>query len=281
MQLYAALSAREQALLNGLDQLHKTKAFVLTEQRDRLRIFQACLESAVQRAMSTVQSGNTELLVARSDIVATLEAMEKHPLVLEPQDDCALDFNINLEQLLDLLSKAGMVSNKSACAANTTAEGAGLKVAVPGREVLFTITARDARGGLRDRGGDWFTVEESVGKKVECNVEDKDNGTYMASYTCSANSKGNLRLSVLLRGSHIKGSPFQVHVIDVPVGKIECYYCGNRTNSMIYYKNFSDRRSSRSDGDVINGCSALCFPDCEEVYSGRVPRSWIKCCGPC
>ena len=87
MQLYAALFAREQALLNELEQLHKTKAFTLTEQRDRLRIFQACLESAVQRAMSTVQSGNTELLVARTDVVATLEAMEKQPLALEPQED--------------------------------------------------------------------------------------------------------------------------------------------------------------------------------------------------
>ena len=284
MQLYAALSAREQALLNELGQLHKTKAFTLTEQRDRLRIFQACLESSVQRAMSTVQSGNTELLVARTDIKATFEALEKQPLLLKPQMDCVLDFHINLEQLLDLLSKAGMVSDKSTCAANTTAEGAGLKVAMPGREVSFTITARDAQGRLRDRGGDFFTVEptESDGKKVKWNVKDKDDGTYMATYTCPADSKGaNLRLSVLLCDTHIKDSPFVVHVIDVPVGEVICYCCSKRTHTMIYYKNNSE--PSRNDAYRVNGCSAFCSPHCESYFQniGLMSSLWIKCYGPC
>ena len=281
MQLYAALSAREQALLNELDQLHKTKAFTLTEQRDRLRIFQTCLESAVQRAMSTVESGNTELLVTRSDIVETLEAMERHPLVLEAQEGCALDFNINLEQLLDLLSKAGMVSDKSTCATNTYGEGAGLKVAIPGREVSFNINARDTQGRLRDRGGDLFKVKitESIGNKVKCNVKDNDDGTYMATYTCPAYSKGTyLRLSVLLRDTHIKGSPFIVDVIDVPVGKVSCYSCGKRTNTMIYYENNSE--PSRNDAYRVNGCSALCFPNCE-IYFQINGEMWIKCWGPC
>ena len=269
MQLYAALFAREQALLNELEQLHKTKAFTLTEQRDRLRIFQACLESAVQRAMSTVQSGNTELLVARTDVVATLEAMEKQPLALEPQEDCVLNFNANLKQLLDLLNNAGMVNDKSACAATTTAEGSGLSLAIPNREVSFTITARDAQGYLHSVGGDLFVVELTQNKEVEfkCKVEDGNDGTYVVTYTSPADSKGNLRLSVLLRGSHIKGSPFSVNVTDAPVGKIACDTCGSRTKSMIYYKN------------IRNRYIAICFPACSEgiLFSS----SWIKCCGPC
>ena len=281
MQLYAALSVREQALLNELDKLHKTKAFALTEQRDRLRIFQACLESAVQRAMSTVQSGNTELLVARSDIVATLEAIEKQPLVLEPQANCVLRFDVKLQQLLDLLSKAGTVSDKSACKATTTAEGPGLNLAILGTEVTFTITARDSQGLLRGEGGDFFTVEltESKGGKFECNVKDKGDGTYMATYTCPADSKGNLRLSVLLCGSHIKGSPFSVNVTDAPVGKVTCYHCGLKTKSMIYYKNNQER--SRNDPFRVNGFSALCFPDCEQNSMRSKLGLWSKCCGPC
>ena len=269
MQLYAALFAREQALLNELEQLHKTKAFTLTEQRDRLRIFQACLESAVQRAMSTVQSGNTELLVARTDVVATLEAMEKQPLALEPQEDCVLNFKANLKQLLDLLNNAGMVSDKSTCAATTTAEGSGLSLAIPNREVSFTITARDGQGCLRSVGGDLFLVELTQNKEVEfkCIVEDRSNGIYVVTYTSPADSKGNLRLSVLLRGSHIKGSPFSVHVTDAPIGKISCDSCSKRTKSMIYYHNFHKRYI------------ALCFPVCD----GRILKhwSWTKCCGPC
>ena len=185
MQLYAALSAREQALLTELDQLHKTKALPLTEQRDRLRIYQACLESAVQRAMSTVQSGNTELLVARSDIVATLGAMEKQPLLLEPQVDCVLDFNVNLGQLLDLLNNAGMVSDKSTCAANTTAEGSGVNLAIPDIPDIPSIVEFDA------------DFDDIVNDDL---ISD---GIYKATYTYSADSEGNLRLSLLLRGSHI------------------------------------------------------------------------------
>ena len=198
MQLYAALSAREQALLNELGQLHKTKAFTLTEQRDRLRIFQACLESSVQRAMSIVQSGNTELLVARTDIKATFEALEKQPLLLKPQMDCVLDFHINLEQLLDLFNNMGMVSDKYTCTANTSAWGAGLKVAIPGQEVSFTTGADDAQGRFQGHEGDLFKVKlsESKGRKVQCYVKDKGDGTYEATYSCPADSKGNLGLSV-------------------------------------------------------------------------------------
>lgn len=255
--------------MNELEQLHKTKALTLTEQRDRLRIFQACLESAVQRAMSTVQSGNTELLVARTDVAATLEAMEKQPLALEPQEDCVLNFNANLKQLLDLLNNAGMVSDKCTCAATTTAEGSGLSLAIPNREVSFTITARDAEGCLRSVGGDLFVVELTQNKEVEFKykVEDGNDGTYLVTYTSPADSKGNLRLSVLLRGSHIKGSPFSVNVTDAPVGNVPCYHCGKRTKSMIYYK------------DITGKYLALCFPDCD----GRslIKSIWIKCCGPC
>ena len=268
--------------MNELVQLHKTKAFTLTEQRDRLRIFQACLESAVQRAMSTVQSGITELLVARSDIVATLEAMEKQPLVLEPQANCVLVFDVKLQQLLDLLNKAGMVSDKSTCEATTTAEGPGLNLAVLGREVTFTITARDTQGLLRGEGGDLFTVEltESRGGKIECNVKDKGDGTYMATYTCPADSKGaNLRLSVLLCGSHIKDSPFVVNVTDAPVGKVTCYQCGLKAKSMIYYKNNDE--PSRNDQFRVNGFSALCFPDCERQSKKSKTVFWSKYCGPC
>lgn len=271
MQLYAALFAREQALLNELERLHKIKKFTLTEQRDRLRIFQACLESAVQRAMSTVQSGNTELLVARTDVVATLEAMEKQPLALEPQEDCVLNFNANLKQLLDLLNNVGMVCGKSTCAATTTAEGSGLSLATPNREVSFTITARDYQGCLRSVGRDLFLVELTQNKEVEfkCKVEDGNDGTYVVTYTCPADSKGNLRLSVLLRGSHIKGSPFSVNVTDAPVGKLACYNCGLITKSMIYYKK---RNASLY--------AAFCFPDCDGsiFFPGHI---WTKCCGPC
>ena len=91
LQLIAAITVQEQLLINELDNLYKTKSFTLTEQRDRLRVFQACLERAVQRANTAIQSpGNAELLVARSDIVSTLGALKSQPPALELQSNSTL-----------------------------------------------------------------------------------------------------------------------------------------------------------------------------------------------
>lgn len=263
-------------MLRELEQLYKTKAFALTDQRDRLHIFQACLESAAHRTMCTVQLGNVHVLVARNDIVPTLKEIENQPLVFEPQADCVLEFNVNLEQLLELLNNAGMVGDKTTSSVTSTAEGSGLNLAIPERKASFTITARDAQGRLRGEGGDMFMVEltENEGEKVECNVEDKGDGTYTATYTCPTNSKGNHEVSVLLRGIHIKGSPFSVSVTDAPVGKVSCYGCKTRTKSMIYYKN--NIEPFRNDEYRVNGYSAVCT---RCIY--RASPYWIKCCGPC
>ncbi|XP_068751007.1 tripartite motif-containing protein 2-like [Montipora capricornis] len=157
----AAVTAREHLLTSELDYLYKTNSLTLTEQRDRLRVFQACLESAVQRANTAIQpSGNTELLVARSDIVSTLGALERQPPDLEPQSNSILEFSFDLEQLPDLLNKLGFVSGSTGCVAvNTTATGSGLKFAVPGQKVSFTIVAHDSQGCQCSAGGDLFLAE--------------------------------------------------------------------------------------------------------------------------
>ena len=277
LQFLSAVTAQEQLLMNELDNLYKTKSFTLTEQRDRLRVFQACLESAVQRANTAIQSpGNTELLVARSDIVSTLGALERQPPVLEPQSNGILKFSFDLGRLVDLLSKVGFVSGNTACAANTTATGSGLKHAATGREASFTITAHDSQGRLCGLGGDIFVVElkEVKGEKmVEVNVKDNGDGTYLATYTAPAGTKGNYMMSVLSCGSHIQRSPFTVQL--VPVGRVTCYYCGGRSAPMTYYRN--NNEPHRSDTMRVDGFSALCHSKCTRVFSSS---SWIFVCGP-
>jgi len=279
-ELHAALTAREQVLMNELDHLLKTKTFTLTEQRDRLRTFQACLESAVQRAKAAIQSpGNAELLVARSDVVSTLQALESQPPVLEPQTRCILEFVVDHEQLLDVLNMVGVVKDTSTCANTTTAEGSGLKWAALGRKASFTITARDVQGSPCGVSGDLFAVElkdEKGDKKVEVNLKDNGDGTYLATYTVPADiTKGDLKLSVLLPGAHIQGSPFVVRLVDVPVGRVTCWMCGQQTRSMSYYKN--DNAPNRSGSFRVNGYSALCDPGCTDY--GNKDR-WTLVCGP-
>ena len=84
-----------------------------------------------------------------------------------------------------MLNNAGVVSDKSTCAGNTTATGEGLRFAGAGSTDSFTITAHDAQGRLRGLGGDVFVAElkDAMGKKkVGVNVRDNCDGTYWATY---------------------------------------------------------------------------------------------------
>ena len=154
-------------------------------------------------------------------MVATLGAFERQPLVLEPQADCVLEFNVNHKQLLDVLNNAGIVSGTSTCAATTTATCSEVNQTIRGREMSITITAHDSQGHVCVRGGDVFVVElkdKNGEKRAEVNLKDKGDGTYLATYTIPADAKGDHTLSVLLRGAHIQGSPFVVRALNVPVG---------------------------------------------------------------
>lgn len=78
--------------------------------------------------------------------MSTLAAMAAQPPVLDPQADHALEFSVDRKQLLSVLNKAGVVSDKSISATTTgTAAGLGLEKAHPGQKASFTITARRQR----------------------------------------------------------------------------------------------------------------------------------------
>ena len=173
--------------MSELDELLKTKSSTLATQRYRLHIFQACLQSAAQRANTAVQyPDNAEFLEARSDVVSTLEALRSQPLVLEPQANSKLEFFIETEEFLYVVNEIGEVSETSPCPDTTTAEGSGLKLVRPGQEASFTITAHDTQGELCGMGGDVFVVEliNEFGEEVEVNLTDNGNGTFLSNLHC-------------------------------------------------------------------------------------------------
>ena len=72
--------------MNKSDQLHNNKAVILTEQLNGLRKLQALLVSSVQSVISTIHSsGYAEILVARSGIESTLEAIESQSRCLSQE----------------------------------------------------------------------------------------------------------------------------------------------------------------------------------------------------
>ena len=206
-------------MLNELEQVHNSKALILTEQRDRLREHQENIESTVQDVLSTIQSlDNANLLDASANLESTLVAMEKQSFMLEPEAQCVPEFNLNrrrLQYLQDGVNSLGTVSDKSTCAETTTACGSGLERAKRGEEQSFTINTFDTQGLPRTVGGDAFAVElkGGSGEKIRVNIRDEQNGSYVATYAIPSGAKRvNYILSVRLRGAHIQGSPFTVHI---------------------------------------------------------------------
>ena len=115
-----------------------------------------------------------------------------------------------------VIQSAGDVSDTSTCAANTTATGPGITTANPGRKTEFTIISRDSRKFRRKCGGDIFVVKlkpEVRGNEIKVDLQDLKDGTYLAEYTVDkCKLSGEMTLSVVLRGAHIKDSPFSVLV---------------------------------------------------------------------
>ncbi|XP_068696613.1 E3 ubiquitin-protein ligase TRIM45-like isoform X2 [Montipora foliosa] len=281
-ELHEALTSRERILMGDLDDLYKTKDLTLKEQRDRLCLFQACLDSGIQRAKTAVQSsGNVELLVSRTDIMSTLGALESQPPVLDPQTNSILNFSVDLKKLRDVLSEAGFVSDKSACAANTSASGFGLTVVKSGENVAsFTITIRDSKGYACAWRSNVFeaklkkSIEE---EKVKVNLKENTCGEYTVRYLVPEGARGKYLLSVLLNGDHIRGSPFTVY-LGVPVGKIDCFNCGGRLEGkMNYYFRKKQQLQYSLFSHLFDRPEYRAFCSSCRVIGGFE----VKVCGPC
>ena len=213
-------------MLNELEKVHNSKTLILTGQRDRLREYQENIESTVKDVLSTIQTlDNANLLDASSNLESTLVDMEKQSFMLKPEAQCIPEFAFDRQRFLYLqesVNKLGTVSDKCTCAKTTTASGSGLERAKRGEEKSFTIIAFDAQGLQRTVGGDAFAVElkSGSGEKIRVNVRDEGNGSYLVTYTIPPGAKRvDYSLSVRLRGAHIKGSPFTVHIASSLRGK--------------------------------------------------------------
>ena len=139
--------------------------------------------------------------------------------MLEPEAQFVPEFTRcgkrRLKRVVDALNNIGVVMEKSTRAETTTAARWGLERANPGEVASFTITTRDAQKLPRAVVGDTFTEKHKndLEDKVRANVQDKGDKNYLVIYTIpgSAN-RVDYTLSVCLRGAHIQGSPFTVHM---------------------------------------------------------------------
>ena len=187
-----------------------------------MRKFQESIASTVQSVLSRIRSfDDAELLAARSALESTLRDRENQQMQLEPQVQFVpkLIFNRRrLQDLVDALNNKVSVTDDSTCAENTIAdlEVMEYRWVSCGAGCSFDIVAHDPQNRRRPVGGDLFTVElkgEFGNGKSTGNVTDCGDGSYCAFCGVPEDAEpGDYMLNVCLRGVHIHGSPFVIHV---------------------------------------------------------------------
>eukprot|EP00002_Diphylleia_rotans_P010658 TRINITY_DN2119_c0_g1_i4.p1 TRINITY_DN2119_c0_g1~~TRINITY_DN2119_c0_g1_i4.p1 ORF type:complete len:1135 (-),score=227.07 TRINITY_DN2119_c0_g1_i4:260-3664(-) len=108
------------------------------------------------------------------------------------------------------------------------AVGDGATSAIAGQETKFDVHVHDEKGDrIRVGGDEVIAYFEDRAKTVF--VHDNNDGSYIVSYLY--NIIGSYRMSVLVNGEHIRGSPLPIQVVAGKLLATNCYALGEGLNS--------------------------------------------------
>lgn len=209
------LQEHKRLLLLQLDAVKNQKVSTLELQLSGLNIALHELESNCDVAQKALDQGIPSVAFNASNPIATkLEERVTAKQELSPMEDDYIQFHHHLPALeSNGFPVFGVLDSKGPSAAQTTAEGEGHYEAREGKGAKFKVVVFDRYKQRRELGGD--KVEASmVGRKgevVHVFINDREDGSYDISYI--PESTGEHRLSVLVEGKHVRGSPFVVKVL--------------------------------------------------------------------
>ena len=222
-QAYDTLRARQKEALNTVHMLMKEKQKTLEAQAEALATFQSSLSSSTSYVHRMLGSGSdAEVMLSKPVLIQRLKELQQQECVLEPAASADLWVDQDSQSLYSVIAGFGAVHALNVDAGRCTAEGAGLS----GTQILdmpseFVVTLRDAEGELTKCVSDTrelLKVEAHMVDAVDARMArstavpvDVAPGPHPAR-TCSYTPtvEGRLRVSVLVRGRHIPGSPFAV-----------------------------------------------------------------------
>ena len=117
-----------------------------------------------------------------------------------------ISVEVNTDTLATMITEFGCVSGTS----SSTAVIPRNRLAI-GTEMNIKVVSRDIRGQELDHGEVVRSRLTPVGKSIECQVTDNNDGTYLVSVT--PQQSGQHKLSITIHGLDIQGSPFDLSVV--------------------------------------------------------------------
>ena len=266
-----ALQEHKRFLLSRLHAIKAKKEDTLEHQLEEVKKIVDEVTVGCGEANKALRHGNASgMFTANAPLISRLEQLVNTKHNYSPQeDDCIRFCPHHPAGQLKGFDMKGVLYERGPSPSHCVLEGEGLFEARQRRSAVFTLTAFDRFGERRIMGGD--RVEANVhscdGSFVSTAVTDKGDGEYQVVYT--PETVGEHRISVLVEGKHVKGSPFTVVVRSK----------GKKHRGIFHCCTFC---SSEGKKHVKCGCGGTMpggYSGCGHGHPGH-PGSWHwSCCG--
>ncbi|KAL9963705.1 hypothetical protein ACROYT_G027238 [Oculina patagonica] len=212
-ELTKDLNIRWGELIQWVEELKEAKLQSLDVQQEELETALRSVQSGVEFTERAFETGSeVEFLNMHKQMSSRLQELNSTQWQLELCADDAMKFKVD-DQLEQDIATFGVITNVVTHAGTSTVTmGHGsedvMYRTLCGQSVEFTITAKERNGRKRTEGGDVFVAifsHDDVNMQP-LKVHDCGNGTYIFCHT--PNQTGQFKLSVLVMGDHVQGSPF-------------------------------------------------------------------------
>ena len=213
--LFEVLQERKKALLAKAAEISLGKQTALTMQGEEFKILRDEIAETCEMITAATQVYTpAEMLSAKKVMASKLQELVKQykEVDLEPCRSDMIPSMFNTSKLAEMITSFGVVVGGSYPGEAKT--DLHIPRAVMNKDRKITIIAHDIQGKPYPHGGERVEVSLSLmgssDPPVKGNVEDKKNGTYIA--TIIPNSCGEHELSITIEGQAVKGSPCALHV---------------------------------------------------------------------
>lgn len=208
----SVLQEREKILLMRLEKIRAVKLGTLKEQQTMMEMSLCRLGGVTEQLLACNGSGREMALIDTCNkAMETIREIRFQCGGATPHEDEQIEFLAPDPQMLQTLSNIGYVAG-SGFAPLSLAEGDGLEKAILGKDVRFQITIMDQLGEPKLSGSDpvKVVVHAPDGRPVRTSIFDVQNGQYRVIW--KPNVEGEHMVSVTLKDTHVKDSPFKVTV---------------------------------------------------------------------
>lgn len=208
----SALEERERELLQRVEKIRLVKGKTLHLQLEDLRRVLVGLTRTVEHIQKVLDCGtDLDVLKTKEKAVAQMQELRHLPHLLHLHENDNTIFVPPDAALYTAIGTLGFITS-GGFGPNSYAIGDGLKRALRGKVASFVVHVKDHLGDPVVVGGDpvQVVIEKVDGTFYRGDVQDRQNGTYLASYRPTV--EGKHVISVMIRGMHIQQSPFKVTV---------------------------------------------------------------------